>query len=102
MAKAKTSGTRKKSSAKLTKHDSSLSLRDPQKVLETLWACLIENDIEAFRDVLIAHLHTVNKLQLSKQSKIGRRTLYDLMDESKPFNPTIETLGPILKSLRAA
>ena len=101
MGKLKTSEKRKSSSLKLTPHDPSRTLKDPQAVLETLFVCLVQNDIEAFRDVLIAHLRTVNKTRLATEANIGRRTLYDLMDEKKPFNPTIETLGSILKSLAA-
>lgn len=63
--------------------------------------CLLENDLESFQDVLVAHLRTVSKSKLAVETQLGRRTLYDLLDESEPFNPTLSTLGPILKSLAA-
>ena len=101
MAKVKTSAGQKKSSRKLTKHDPTKTLRDRKGVLETLVHCLVENDLESFQDVLVAHLRTVSKSKLAVETQLGRRTLYDLLDESKPFNPTLSTLGPILKSLAA-
>jgi len=59
------------------------------------------NDLEAFQDVLIAYLRISAKAQLSRKTKIGRTTLYDLMDPDKPFNPTLETLGKIFEELAA-
>lgn len=101
MGKKKTSAKRKGSSLRLLTHDPRKSLKDKGEVLETLLECLVRNDIEAFRDVLIAHLRTVNKVRLAAETDIGRRTLYDLMDGSKPFNPTIGTLGSLFKALAA-
>jgi DNA-binding phage protein len=60
----------------------------------------LENDIETFRDVLIGHLRALSKTQLAKQTGLGRRTLYDLMDAEK-FDPRISTLGALLSKLVA-
>ncbi len=102
MAKKKTSVGRKKSGVKLSKWDPSEELKDPKQALETLLICLSENDLESFEDVLIAHLRTVSKSKLAKDTGLGRQTLYDLIDGKRPFNPTLSTLGPILKALKAA
>ncbi len=88
--------------SKLTPHVHTDSLKDPVGVLETLIECLVENDLESFREVLAAHLHVTNKSKLSRDTKIGRTTIYDLLNEDKPFNPTLETLGPLFKSLKDA
>src|SRR4051794_18054360 len=101
MAKTKTSAKRKGSSVKLMEHDYTQSLKDREGVLETLFHCLVENDLEAFRDVLVAHLRTVSKAKLALETKLGRRTIYDLLDDKKPFNPSLRTLAPLLHSLRA-
>ena len=61
----------------------------------------MSNDLETFQDVLIAHLRTVSKSKLAAKTKIGRQTLYDLIDEKKEFNPTLSTLGSILKAIAA-
>ena len=61
----------------------------------------MEDDLETFKDVLIAHIRAISKTQLSTKSKLGRQTLYDLIDEDKEFNPTLSTLGSILKAIAA-
>ena len=101
MAKTKTSGRQKNSSVKLTEHNYSKNLKDKKLVLDTLLDCLIRNDIESFQDVLVAHLRTVSKSEFARDTKVGRQTLYDLLDEKKPFNPTLSTLGSIFRKLAA-
>lgn len=76
-------------------------LKDKNSVREALLYALSMNDLEAFQDVLIAYLRISAKAQLSRKTKIGRTTLYDLMDPDKPFNPTLETLGKIFEELAA-
>jgi DNA-binding phage protein len=44
---------------------------------------------------------TVNKAGLAKKSGIGRRTLYDLMDPNKEFNPELSTISAVIRSLAA-
>ncbi len=58
-------------------------------------------DIETFREVLTAHLMTTNKMQLVKKAVIGRRTLYDLMDPKKEFNPELSTGSALIQALAA-
>ena len=101
MLKIKTSARQKGSLAKLTEHDYSKTLRNKKLVLETLLDCLVRNDVDSFRDVLVAHLRTVSKSKLARETKLGRQTLYDLLDENKPFNPTLTTLGSIFEKLAA-
>src|SRR5579862_781712 len=103
MAKTATSGKRKRSSpGLLKKHDPfGGKLKDASIVKEVLIEALMENDLETFQDVLIAHLRSVSKSKLSAKTKLGRQTLYDLIDEKKDFNPTLSTLGSILKAIAA-
>ena len=61
----------------------------------------MQNDLETFQDVLIAHLRTVSKSKLAIKTKLGRQTLYDLINEDKEFNPTLSTLGSLLKAIAA-
>lgn len=75
--------------------------KDPKLVKGTLIECLMMNDIEAFRDVLIAHIQVTSKVELVRQTGIGRRTLYDLIDENKEFNPSLKTVGALLESIVA-
>ncbi len=104
MAKTKTSGKRKKSGMKsLREHVpfSSKELKDPNLVAEVLLDCIKSGDLDTFRDVLISHLLTVNKSQIAKVAGIGRRTIYDIMDAKKEFNPELSTVSAIIRALAA-
>src|SRR6266704_1153515 len=82
----------------LRKHDIFGShLKDAKLVKEVLVEALMNNDLETFQDVLTAHIRTVSKSKLAAKTKIGRQSLYDLIDEEEEFNPTLSTLGSILK-----
>ncbi len=102
MAKTKTLKEQRKSSKKskviiLTKHDPyEINLANKERVKAAIYFSLLEGDLESVQDLLIAHLETVNKLQLSSTCKIGRQTLYDLMNKDKDFNPTLKTIVNIL------
>lgn len=104
MAKTKTSGKQKKSKKPYLREH--IPFTDPDflnldLVLQALMECLKMNDLDAFRGVLWTHIMTVNKSKLAKKAKIGRRTLYDLGDPKKEFNPELSTLAAIIKALAA-
>lgn len=104
MAKVETSKKRKKSGTKSLKaHEpfTSKKLKDSRLVVETLLDCIRTGDIASFREVLTAHLMTVNKTKVAQKSGIGRRTLYDLMDPKREFNPELSTISAIIQSLAA-
>lgn len=104
MAKAVTSKKHKKLKAKsLTAHApfTSNELKDVELVIDTLLECIKTGDIESFREVLMAHLMTVNKVKFVQKAGIGRRTLYDLMDPKKEFNPELSTISAIIQALAA-
>jgi DNA-binding phage protein len=104
MARVVTSKKQKKSETKFLKaHEpfTSKELKNSKLVIETLLDCIRSGDIESFREVLTAHLMTVNKTKIAAKSGIGRRTLYDLMDPKKDFNPELSTISAIIQSLAA-
>ncbi|MEI6789764.1 MAG: hypothetical protein WCK42_01110, partial [Myxococcaceae bacterium] len=70
-------------------------------VAETLLDCIRTGDLEAFREVMTAHLMTTNKMAIAKKAGIGRRTLYDLMDFKKSFNPELSTVSAVIQALAA-
>lgn len=63
--------------------------------------CIKSGDVDSFRDVLVAHLMTVNKVAIAKKAGIGRRTLYDLIDPKKEFNPELSTISAVIRALAA-
>lgn len=79
----------------------SQELKDKKIVIETLLDCIKTGDLNTFREVLVAHLMTVNKMELAIQAGIGRRTLYDLIDPKKKFNPGLSTVSAVIRALAA-
>ncbi|MEK2644816.1 hypothetical protein [Bdellovibrio sp. BCCA] len=107
MAKAKTLKKQKSSSKK-----SKPVVLGPHKVLdetkldkETLKSilaeALIDGDIDMLKDVLITQIRLQNKAELVRKSKLGRQTLYDLIEGKREFNPTVKTLSSLLKAIAA-
>jgi DNA-binding phage protein len=104
MGKSATSKRQRRSGTKSLKAHvpfTSKELKYSKLVVETLLDCIRTGDIESFREVLTAHLLTVNKSRIAKKAGIGRRTLYDLMDPKKEFNPELSTISAIIQSLAA-
>ncbi|MFI5391709.1 MAG: hypothetical protein ACHQYQ_10130 [Bacteriovoracales bacterium] len=79
----------------------SQDLKDKKIVVETLLDCIKTGDLDTFREVLVAHLMTVNKMELANRAGIGRRTLYDLIDSKKKFNPGLSTISAVIRALAA-
>ena len=79
----------------------SKELKNSHLVSETLLDCIKTGDLESFREVLVAHLMSVNKSEIAKIAGVGRRTLYDLMDAEKDFNPELSTVSAIIRALAA-
>ena len=76
-------------------------LKDSQVVTEALLDCIRTGDIDGFRELLAAHLMTVNKVALARKAGIGRRTIYDLIDPNKEFNPELTTVSALIRALAA-
>lgn len=80
---------------------SSPELKNAKLVTETLLDCIRTGDLDAFREVLASHLMTVNKIRLAKKAGVGRRTLYDILDPKKKFNPELSTISAVIRALAA-
>jgi DNA-binding phage protein len=104
MPKTATSKKRSRSGTKSLKKyvpSTSPELKDPKLVSEALLECIKSGDIDSFRDVLASHLMTANKMKLAKKAGIGRRTLYDILDPKKKFNPELSTVSAVIRALAA-
>ncbi len=73
----------------------SKDLEDSNMAVESLLERIKINDLDSFREVLAAHLMTVNKMELAKKAGLGRRTLYDLID----LDRELSTISALLSSL---
>jgi DNA-binding phage protein len=76
-------------------------LKDARLVSEALLDCIKSGDTESFREVLVSFLMTANKAKIAKKAGIGRRTLYDLIDPKKAFNPELSTVAAVIRALAA-
>jgi len=74
-------------------------LQKREVVAQALWQCLVENDVEAFKEILKSHIEVTNKDELAKRAGISRRTLFRML--SPEGNPTLENLGKIIHQLCA-
>lgn len=88
-----------KSKSNVTEFNPDLRLKKPEVVAQALWQCLVENDIDAFKEILRSHLEVTNKDDLAKRAGISRRTLFRML--SPEGNPTLENLGKIIHQLCA-
>lgn len=78
------------------------AVKDRDLVARMIVQSLFLNDMDAIQDILISLLrYSPNKDEIAKRAKIGRRTLYNLLDKDRRFNPTMETLGALLKEIAA-
>lgn len=78
---------------------SSREIKSAKLVADTLIECIRSGDLDSFRDVLTAHLLVANKLQLAKKAGLGRRTIYDILDRSRNFNPELSTVSALIRAL---
>lgn len=104
MAKQKILKKPKRSEKKLLKAYepfTSKELQDSNLIVETLLECIKTGDLDTFQELLIAHLMTTNKSAIAKKAGIGRRTLYDLLDLKKEFNPELSTISAVIRALAA-
>jgi DNA-binding phage protein len=83
--------------AKVTRVSSASRLKDQELVFQAFWQCLVEQDIESFKEILRGHLEAVNKGQLAKKSKTSRRTLHRIL--SPQGNPTLKNISNLIHAL---
>jgi DNA-binding phage protein len=72
-------------------------LQDQELVFRAFWQCLIDKDIESFKEILRGHLDAVNKGSLAKRSKTSRRTLHRIL--SPEGNPTLKSISNVIHAL---
>ena len=86
-----------KRGSKIQNVKSAVRLKDQELVFRAFWQCLVEQDIESFKDILRGHLEALNKEAFAKQSKTSRRTLHRIL--SPEGNPTLKNISSVLSAL---
>jgi len=79
--------------ANLQKHEPDQFFKNFDKVGAALLESLIENDTEAFIEILDTYLQ-VNRAQVAKKAKMSRSTVQHAL--SKKGNPTLKTIARIV------
>jgi DNA-binding phage protein len=88
---------RLKAGAGTIKTSSAKRLQDQELVFRAFWQCLVDKDIESFKDILRGHLDSVNKGSLANKSKTSRRTLHRIL--SPEGNPTLKSISNVIHAL---
>jgi DNA-binding phage protein len=88
---------RLKAGTATVKTNSAKRLQDQELVFRAFWQCLIDKDIESFKEILRGHLDAVNKGSLAKRSKTSRRTLHRIL--SPEGNPTLKSISNVIHAL---
>jgi DNA-binding phage protein len=92
-------GIKLKSMEGITVHSSTDRLKDKSFIAAALWECLVEDDVELFKELLRTHLELTNKDDLAKRAGIPRRTLFRML--SPEGNPTLSNVSKIIHELCA-
>ena len=79
--------------AKLKKYDSGEFFKGFDKVGTSLLESLVQNDTEAFIEILDAYLK-VNRARVAKRARMSRSTVQHAL--SKNGNPTLKTIARIV------
>lgn len=74
-------------------------LRDKEYIKKALFECIVENDMDSFKEILSAHLDVVNKEELAKKAGISKRTLFRML--SPEGNPTLENVSKLIHQICA-
>ena len=83
----------------ITPFEHGVHLRDKKLVAQSLWECIVENDIDAFKEILEGHLRVRNKENLAKKAGISKRTLFRMLSPSG--NPTLENVAKLIHQICA-
>lgn len=84
----------------LKQHNPRISLLEKDNVFEALVEALSDNDPDAFKEILSAHLELINKEEFTKKANISRRTLFRML--SPEGNPTLDNLARVFHALKVA
>jgi probable addiction module antidote protein len=77
-------------------HDPDKFLQDRDKIRHALTEAMEEGDVEAFREILSAHVKAVGVQSIIDRTHLTKSTIYSAIKEDA--NPTIETIFEILKT----
>lgn len=73
--------------------------KDTDNIIEVLLEHFRHNDMDNFFIVLRAYIKNSNKLKLSNSTKLGRTSVYELLNNPNPENVQIGTISKIISHI---
>ena len=89
-----------KKGLKLTEHNPDTFLKNPKLVREALTSAFFDGDVNAFKEILAAHLRATSKDELSKKTGVSRATVFRMLDSGS--NPSFENVAKVVSHLKKA
>lgn len=83
----------------LSPHNARERMKNKVYISSALWECLVENDVDGFKEILRTHLELTNKDDFAKKSGIPKRTLFRML--TPEGNPTLDNVSKIIHQLCA-
>ena len=74
-------------------------LADPDFIKEALLECIATNDLEAFKEILGAHLRVINKEKFAKVAGVSLRTLFRMIEPES--NPRLSNVAKVIEKISA-
>jgi|GEM_PF-439752 len=88
-----------KKGAPIKAYDPKATLRDSRFVGAALIEALIEGDVEAFKEILKAHVETLGKDFVAARSGVSRSTVFRMLEPGS--NPTLNNVAKVFRALKA-
>jgi len=83
----------------LKRHDPGKRLRDRKFIAKALLECIVDGDMDAFKEILKAHYEAVNTTKALKRAGLSKRTYYDAI--APDGNPRLSTVMKMISGLSA-
>ncbi|HLE11611.1 MAG: hypothetical protein A2504_16305 [Bdellovibrionales bacterium RIFOXYD12_FULL_39_22] len=72
-------------------------MTNKKRISKALWACLVDFDVDGFKEILRTHLEIVSKDKISKETGLSKRTLFRMLSDDG--NPTLENVAKLLHKI---
>ena len=74
-------------------------MKNKKYISKILWDCLVNYDLDGFKEVLRTHLELTNKKELAKEIGVSKRTFFRMLSEKG--NPTLENISKLIHKICA-
>ena len=85
---------------KLEEHNPDTFLKNPKFIRAALAEALFDGDVDAFKDILAAHIRVISKDEIAKKTGVSRATVFRMLDHNS--NPSFENVLKVVRTLKIA